>query len=78
MERIKMSRITISILLSFISCVAVSAQQQTDSLQTRRLDELVIEGQKDIDVERLPAIEGTRIWSGKKNEVINPKIWMQT
>ena len=68
-----MSRITISILLLFISCVAISAQEQTDSLKTRRLDELVIEGQKEIDVERLPAIEGTRIWSGKKNEIINPK-----
>ena len=51
-----MSRITISILL-FISGAAVSAQEQTDSLKTRRLDELVIEGQREIDVERLPPIE---------------------
>jgi Fe(3+) dicitrate transport protein len=37
------------------------------------LDEIVIRGQNEIDVDRLPDIDGTRIWSGKKNEVITVK-----
>lgn len=49
------------------------AQEQKDSLETKRLEELVVEGKEEINVERLPAIDGTRIWSGKKNEVLNIK-----
>jgi Fe(3+) dicitrate transport protein len=47
------------------------SQDQADSIQTRRLEEVVIKGQHEINVERLPDISGTRIWSGKKNEVLN-------
>lgn len=57
-------------LMLFGSTGALLAQQQPDSLATKRLDEVVIEGDKEINVERLPAIEGTHIWSGKKNEVL--------
>src|SRR5688572_31304460 len=60
---------TIFFILLFIPG-AVLAQQE-DSLETRRLEELIIRGQKEINVERLPDISGTRIWSGKKNEVLN-------
>ena len=35
------------------------------------MEEVVIKGQQEINVERLPEIAGTRIWSGKKNEVLN-------
>ncbi|HEX6224913.1 MAG TPA: TonB-dependent receptor, partial [Chryseolinea sp.] len=68
-----MRRTTIFVLL-LISGAAVSAQGQNDSVKTRRLDEVVIKGKKEIDIERLPPIEGTRIWSGKKNEVLNAAI----
>jgi Fe(3+) dicitrate transport protein len=47
------------------------SQDQGDSIETRRLDEVVIKGQQEINVERLPEIAGTRIWSGKKNEMLN-------
>ena len=47
------------------------SQDQRDSIQTRRLDEVVIKGQQEVNVERLPDISGTRIWSGQKNEVLN-------
>ena len=47
------------------------SQDQQDSIQTRRLDEVVIKGQQEVNVERLPDISGTRIWSGQKNEVLN-------
>ncbi len=50
---------------------AAWSQDQLDSIQTRRLEEVVIKGQQEINVERLPEIAGTRIWSGKKNEVLN-------
>ena len=47
--------------------------QQNDSLKTKRLDEVVIKGDRQADLNRLPSLEGTRIWSGKKNEVISVK-----
>ena len=49
----------------------VFAQAQIDSLKTKRLDEVIIKGKSLIDLERLQSIEGTNIWSGKKNEVIH-------
>lgn len=53
-----------------LTTVCLSAQDRKDSLATRRLDELVVKGQKEVDLDRLPPIEGTRIWAGKKNEVL--------
>jgi Fe(3+) dicitrate transport protein len=47
------------------------SQETRDSIKTKQLEELTIEGQRLINIERLPPIEGTRIWSGKKNEVIH-------
>jgi Fe(3+) dicitrate transport protein len=46
---------------------------QQDSVTTKRLDEVTIQGEKEVNVERLPDIEGTRIWSGKKNEPLTIK-----
>ena len=63
-------RKTLAIVLISVTRAAWS-QGQTDSIQTRRLDEVVIKGQQEINVERLPDITGTRIWSGKKNEILN-------
>jgi hypothetical protein len=40
-------------------------------LSTKQLEELVVKGQRVLNLERLPPVEGTRIWAGKKNEVIN-------
>lgn len=45
--------------------------QEKDTLETKELREVVIQSQRMIDVQRLPKIQGTRLWSGKKNEVIN-------
>ena len=47
--------------------------QLTDSLKTKRLDEIVIKGVRQEDLTRLPPIEGTRLWAGKKNEVVSVK-----
>jgi Fe(3+) dicitrate transport protein len=43
----------------------------SDTLQTKQLGEVVIKSNRLLDVERLPKIQGTNIWSGKKTEVIN-------
>jgi Fe(3+) dicitrate transport protein len=40
-------------------------------VETKELKEIIIQSQRMIDVQRLPKIQGTRLWSGKKNEVIN-------
>jgi Fe(3+) dicitrate transport protein len=61
------------LILFFCTITGCLFAQQTDTLETRRLDELVIEGESENNVERLPAIEGTRIWAGKKNEVLTIK-----
>ncbi len=43
---------------------------QTDSIKERKLQSLLIIGQR-VDIERLPSVQNTFIWSGKKNEVIS-------
>lgn len=48
-----------------------SAQVGVDSIRTKRLGEVTVEGEKLFTIERLPKIQGTYIWAGKKNEVIN-------
>ena len=68
MEPTNISRIIGFILL--FTPGAILAQEE-DSIESRRLEELIIRGQKEINVEGLPNISGTRIWSGKKNEVLN-------
>ncbi len=58
-------------LIFVILQVSALAQDHVDTLATKRLAEVVIKGKSLYDLERLPSIEGTHIWSGKKNEVIN-------
>lgn len=56
-----------------VIAVAVPLQlvaQDSDSTKVNRLDEVTIHGDR-ADVSRLPDIDGTRLWSGKKNEVIS-------
>ncbi len=50
----------------------VFAQNSSDTIKTRNLNEVIINAQK-FDVSRLPEIQGTYIFSGKKSEVINLK-----
>lgn len=52
--------------------VTMLAQNQTDSIKTKRLEAVTIKGERQ-DISRLPSFDGTRIWSGKKNEVISVK-----
>ena len=53
-----------------LTVFAVRAQEG-DSLRTTRLDEVVVKGEKLFTIERLPKVQATYLWSGKKNEVIN-------
>ena len=46
------------------------AQHQSDSIRTNNLDAVTIKGELHSDIRRLPESEGTRLWSGTKNEVI--------
>lgn len=62
----------IKILFSIIWLASTAfAQEETDSIRTRQLGEVTIEGHKLFTIERLPKIQGTYLWAGKKNEVIN-------
>lgn len=61
------------ILLILTSCIFFPGytQFETDSLETRELQEVTIRSVRVLNIERLPPVEGTRIWAGKKNEVIS-------
>lgn len=63
-------RLILSILAAFFLTMAFG-QQQPDTLRLKRLDEVEVKGQRLYDLDRLPEYEGTNLWSGKKNEVIN-------
>lgn len=63
-------RFRIIYFLSAINFFGTSANAQ-DTLKTQNLEEVTIQSQRIYDLERLPKIQGTRLWSGKKNEVIN-------
>jgi len=57
--------------LMLLSVGFAYGQQPTDSIQTKQLEEVIIQSNRYMDLERLPKVDGTRLWSGKKNEVIN-------
>lgn len=60
----------IFLLYGVLSYFTVSAQE--DTVETHRLEEVIITGQRDHStIERLPDLEKTYLWSGKKHEVIN-------
>ncbi len=63
---------------TFLFCCFVSfgilAQEAIDSVQTKKLEEVVIKGQRVFnDIERAPESAGTYLYAGKKNEIINLK-----
>lgn len=58
------------ILFALILLYTKLTAQETDSIREGVLKEVKVKTQIS-SVDRLPAIEGTRIWSGKKNEVLN-------
>lgn len=60
-----------AVLLLLILFVTVPLVLAQDSLRTKRLNEVQVTGQRLYGMDRLPETEGTRLWSGKKNEVIN-------
>jgi len=64
-----MKKLSTLILILFSS--AAWSQEQTDTLRTKLLNEVEVKAQRLYDMDRLPDIKGTHIWSGKKNEVIN-------
>lgn len=52
-------------------CSFNATAQDADSLQTKELNEVIIRSKRLYDMERLPEVDGTYLWSGKKTEVIN-------
>lgn len=48
----------------------VSAQNTSDSLQLKQLNEVKVRAQR-TTIQRLPQVSGTYLWSGKKSEVIS-------
>lgn len=71
MERINRISGFVLTFVSFIIESAFAQQQSADSLYTKQLQEVVVRSGRLMDVERLRKIDGTRLWSGTKNEVIN-------
>jgi Fe(3+) dicitrate transport protein len=65
-----MSRLTVLLFGSFMAQTTLLFAQQGDSIRSQHLDAITIQGARP-DVSRLPDIEGTRLWAGKKSEVIN-------
>lgn len=60
----------IFLIYTVLSCLRSFAQG--DTVKIHRLDEVIIKGQREIStIERLPDLQRTYLWSGKKNEVIN-------
>lgn len=58
------------VLFSVLSLISVKMYAQTDTLKANVLQEVKVKTQINT-VDRLPSIVGTRIWSGKKSEVLN-------
>lgn len=57
-------------LASILSSGILSGQAERDTLKNIDLSEIKIVSKRN-EIERLPAIQGTEIWAGKKNEVVN-------
>jgi Fe(3+) dicitrate transport protein len=68
-EGMKMKTLIFLFFLTFFVIPCLS-QKTIDSIRTKELEELTVQGQRLLNLERLPPVEGTRIWSGKKNEII--------
>lgn len=56
----------------FTLAAAATHARQQDSLKTKKLSEVIVKDARlPGEVTRLPELQGTAIWTGKKNEVIN-------
>ncbi len=65
-----MRSIALSIFILYSTCT--SAQRQADSIKTKTLNEVTLEANRfQQDIARLSEVQGTFIFSGKKNEVID-------
>ncbi|MBV6442217.1 MAG: TonB-dependent receptor [Haliscomenobacteraceae bacterium CHB4] len=60
----------IPIAVALLATTAVFAQREPDSLRTQQLREVRVSARIE-NIQRLRQIEGTYLWSGKKNEVIS-------
>jgi Fe(3+) dicitrate transport protein len=65
-----MQRILYSVAVLFFAGTTLPAQSNPDTLQPKLLKEVQISVQRS-NLERLKPVEGTYLWSGKKNEVIS-------
>jgi len=66
-----MNRSLLLLCISYLYVFNVNGQA-TDSIETKRLAEVLVTGQREVNtVMRLPEIRNTFIYSGKKSEVIN-------
>ncbi len=54
----------------FLLFVSAQVLAQKDSLRTKHLKEVIVESQRVFDIDRLPKVQGTYLWNGKKSEVI--------
>ena len=65
-----MKQIFLGIAAAVLFLPVSSLAQVSDSLRLKRLDEVTIQGDRP-DISRLRDVEGTRLWLGKKSEVIS-------
>ena len=56
--------------LSLIARAFSYVAQQTDTLTTKRLEEIIIKGDRQADINRLPSFDGTRVWTGKRTRLL--------
>ncbi|WP_431242160.1 TonB-dependent receptor plug domain-containing protein [Flavobacterium sp. P21] len=62
----------ILIAVFLINFTAVISQTTTDTIKTHKLSPVTVEGNRiPLDIHRLEPVQGTYIYSGKKNEVID-------
>ena len=65
-----MNRFTKILLLTTLSINCAFGQSPVDTLREQILEGISIDAQRE-NIRRLPTIQGTYLWSGKKNEVID-------
>lgn len=67
-----MAQTLTNLIIGFLILSTLSTRaQDRDSLVTKELHEVTIKAERVADLERLPSIKGTRMYTGKKNEVIS-------
>ena len=65
-----LTRYSLLVVFLFSFCWA-QAQQREDSIKTKQLDEVLIRSNRFRQSGQMPKVQGTYLWTGKKNEVIN-------